>query len=127
MFQACTADGTTYDITNIVPYVMKFKKHPVTGDPLLLKDVIKLNFHKNSDGEYMCPVLNKVFTEHTHIVAIKPTGNVYCWEVCPCLPSFWAHISSAMKIHVSKLYGIFVPCAGCGGAQHKTKVLERPS
>lgn len=75
-------DGTTYDITNIVPYVMKFKKHPVTGEPLALKDVIKLHFHKNSDGEYMCPVLNKVFTEHTHIVAIKPTGNVYCWEVC---------------------------------------------
>ena len=85
-----------------------------------------LHFHKNADGEYHCPVLNKVlprggglvgwwaavdacvlglwpttlalsvcsacakikiyfaclqvFTEHTHIVAIKPTGNVYCWE-----------------------------------------------
>lgn len=60
---------------------MKFKKHPVTGEPLALKDVVKLNFHKNSDGEYMCPVLNKVFTEHTHIVAIRTTGNVYCWEV----------------------------------------------
>lgn len=79
--QACTVDGTTYDITNIVPYVMKFKKHPVSGEPLSLKDVVKLNFHKNSDGEYMCPVLNKVFTEHTHIVAIRTTGNVYCWEV----------------------------------------------
>lgn len=22
----------------------------------------------------------QVFTEHTHIVAVKPTGNVYCWE-----------------------------------------------
>lgn len=21
-----------------------------------------------------------MFTEHTHIVAVKPTGNVYCWE-----------------------------------------------
>ena len=30
---------------------------------------------------YQCPVLNKEFTEHTHIVAIRPTGNVYCWEV----------------------------------------------
>lgn len=22
----------------------------------------------------------QVFTEHTHIVAVKPTGNVYCWD-----------------------------------------------
>ena len=82
VYQACTLDGTTYDITNIVPYVMKFKKHPVTGEPLALKDVVQLHFAKSPDGGYMCPVLNKVFTESTHIVAIRPTGNVYCWEVC---------------------------------------------
>lgn len=33
-------------------------------------------------GEYHCPVLNKVFTEFTHIVAVKTTGNVFCYEVC---------------------------------------------
>lgn len=32
-------------------------------------------------GEYHCPVLNKVFTEFTHIVAVKTTGNVFCYEV----------------------------------------------
>jgi hypothetical protein len=32
------------------------------------------------DGEYACPVTGKVFTEHTHIVAVKPTGNVYAWD-----------------------------------------------
>jgi peptidyl-prolyl cis-trans isomerase-like protein 2 len=31
-------------------------------------------------GEYHCPVLNKVFTEFTHIVAVKTTGNVFCYE-----------------------------------------------
>lgn len=35
-----------------------------------------------SAGEFQCPVLNKVFTEFTHIVAIKTTGNVFCYEVC---------------------------------------------
>lgn len=60
--QACTADGTVYDITNIVPYVQKFKRHPVSGEPLQLKDVIKLNFYKNNDGEYHCPMLHKVGT-----------------------------------------------------------------
>lgn len=33
-------------------------------------------------GEYHCPVLNKVFTEFTHIVAVRTTGNVFCYEVC---------------------------------------------
>lgn len=32
-------------------------------------------------GEFHCPVLNKVFTEFTHIVAVKTTGNVFCYEV----------------------------------------------
>ncbi|KAG2449452.1 hypothetical protein HYH02_005599 [Chlamydomonas schloesseri] len=76
----CTDDGTVYDIASIVPYIMKFKKHPVSGEPLALKDLTRLNFSKNGDGEWVCPVMGKVFTEHTHIVAIKPTGNVYCWE-----------------------------------------------
>ena len=76
----CAPDGTTMDIINAVPYITKHKKHPVTGQPLTLKDLIKLHFHRNADGELACPVLNKVFNENTHIVAIKPTGNVYCWE-----------------------------------------------
>ena len=82
MSQACTADGTVYDVVNIVTYVQKFKRHPVSGEPLSLKDIITLTFHKNADGEYHCPVLHKVFTESTHIVAIKATGHVYCYEVC---------------------------------------------
>lgn len=32
-------------------------------------------------GEFQCPVLNKVFTEFTHIVAVRTTGNVFCYEV----------------------------------------------
>eukprot|EP00873_Tetraselmis_striata_P001176 jgi/Tetstr1/421440/TSEL_012389.t1 len=76
----CTEDGTVFDITNIVPYVQKFGKHPVTGEPLKLSQLYQLNFHKNADGEYHCPVMNKVFTKSTHIVAVKTTGNVYCYE-----------------------------------------------
>ena len=59
---------------------MKYKRHPVTGEPLGLRDLTKLNFHKNSNNEFCCPVMEKVFTEHTHIVAVKTTGNVFCWE-----------------------------------------------
>ncbi|KAL6222694.1 hypothetical protein ACLB2K_006085 [Fragaria x ananassa] len=76
----CTADGSVFEILSIVPYIRKFGKHPVTGAPLKQENLIPLNFHKNSDGEFQCPVLNKVFTEYTHIVAVKTTGNVFCYE-----------------------------------------------
>ena len=32
-------------------------------------------------GEFEDPVLKKVFTEYSHIVAVKPTGNVFTYEV----------------------------------------------
>ncbi|KAH6784740.1 plant U-box 49 [Perilla frutescens var. hirtella] len=76
----CTADGNVFDIMNIVPYINKYGRHPVTGAPLKKEDLIPLTFHKNGEGEYHCPVLNKVFTEFTHIVAVKTTGNVFCYE-----------------------------------------------
>eukprot|EP00250_Pteridium_aquilinum_P017048 c23429_g1_i1 orf=84-1328(+) len=76
----CTADGHVFDILNIVPYIQKFGKNPVTGTPLAVKDLIKLHFYKNSEGEYQCPVLHKVFTEYTHIVAVRTTGNVFSHE-----------------------------------------------
>ena len=81
VLQACTTDGTTYEITNILPYIRKFHKHPVSGAPLSIKDIVPLRFHKNVEGQFSCPVLSKVFTAHTHIVAIKTSGNVFCWEV----------------------------------------------
>lgn len=75
-----TADGSVFDLMNITPYIRKYGKHPVTGAPLKQEDLIPLTFHKNAEGEYHCPVLNKVFTEFTHIVAVKTTGNVFCYE-----------------------------------------------
>ena len=40
----------------------------------------KLNFHKNSKGEFHCPVMFKVLNNNVHIAAIKTTGNVYAYE-----------------------------------------------
>ena len=75
-----TADGSVFELLNIVPYLKKFRRHPVSGKPLAASDLIKLHFHKNQEGQYACPVLYKPFTPHTHIVAIKPTGHVYCYD-----------------------------------------------
>eukprot|EP00298_Acanthocystis_sp_HF-20_P012230 c19782_g1_i1.p1 GENE.c19782_g1_i1~~c19782_g1_i1.p1 ORF type:complete len:543 (+),score=231.54 c19782_g1_i1:103-1731(+) len=76
----CTPDGYVFDLLNIVPYIKKNNTHPVTGAALALKDIIRLNFHKNSQGEFHCPITFKVFTETTHIVAIKTSGNVFSYE-----------------------------------------------
>ena len=76
----CAADGTVMDIMHAVPYVPKHGKHPVTGEPLALKDLTKLTFHKNDKDEYHCPIMFKVFTPHTRIIAIKTSGHVYCFE-----------------------------------------------
>ncbi|XP_051127389.1 peptidyl-prolyl cis-trans isomerase CYP65 [Andrographis paniculata] len=75
-----TSDGSVFDLMHITPYIRKYGRHPVTGASLKQADLIPLNFHKNAEGEYHCPVLNKVFTEFTHIVAVKTTGNVFCYE-----------------------------------------------
>ncbi|WCJ31417.1 Peptidyl-prolyl cis-trans isomerase CYP65 [Euphorbia peplus] len=79
-YPVCSADGSVFDLMSITPYIRKYAKHPVTGAPLKQEDLIPLTFHKNSEGEYHCPVLNKVFTEFTHIVAVKTSGNVFCYE-----------------------------------------------
>ena len=42
--------------------------------------MIRLNVHKNAEGEYHCPVLFKQFTDKSHIVAIRTTGNVFSYE-----------------------------------------------
>ena len=38
----CTKDGSTFDLVNIVPYLKKFKRHPVTGEPLAAGDLSSL-------------------------------------------------------------------------------------
>ena len=76
----CTTDGSVFELINIVPYLKKSRRPPVTGKPLQASELVKLHFHKNQEGQFACPVLYKPFTQHTHIVAIKPTGHVYCYD-----------------------------------------------
>ena len=70
----CTKEGVVFDLMSIVPYLKKYGANPVTGEALNAKDLVKLNFHKNSNGKMHCPITYKVFTENSHIVAIKQTG-----------------------------------------------------
>jgi peptidyl-prolyl cis-trans isomerase-like protein 2 len=65
---------------NLIPWFKKYKCNPVTGENIQFSELIYLNFYKNKDGEFHCPITNQVFTEHSHIVTIKQTGNVYAMK-----------------------------------------------
>jgi peptidyl-prolyl cis-trans isomerase-like protein 2 len=67
-------------LLNIIPYIKEHGVNPVTGQPLSIKQLTKLVFHKNPSGDYHCPVTFKVFNDHSHIVAIRTSGNVYSYE-----------------------------------------------
>ncbi|XP_039268246.2 RING-type E3 ubiquitin-protein ligase PPIL2-like [Styela clava] len=76
----CTKDGHIFDLLSIIPWLKKYGTNPITGKKMDAKSLVKLNFHKNADGKYHCPVLFKVFNENTHIVAVSKTGNVYSYD-----------------------------------------------
>ncbi|KAJ3308975.1 Peptidyl-prolyl cis-trans isomerase cyp8 [Boothiomyces sp. JEL0838] len=76
----CTVDGTVFDLMAIVPWLKKYGTNPIDGKTLDPKSLIRLHFTKNNDGEYCCPITFKVFNNNTHIVAIKTSGNVYCFD-----------------------------------------------
>ncbi|KAL1798896.1 hypothetical protein ACET3X_002933 [Alternaria dauci] len=77
----CTASGTIFDLTHILTWLTKHPDtNPVDGTPLKRADLITLNFTKNEDGEYVDPVTYKVFTDNTHIVALRKSGNVFAWD-----------------------------------------------
>lgn len=91
----CTPEGTIFDVEVISSWLDKNDTNPVNGQPLNPKDLIKLNFARNADaevdsnagptdgkGDMIDPVTFKVFTDNTHIVAIRhgTYANVFAWE-----------------------------------------------
>ncbi|KAF8760831.1 Cyclophilin type peptidyl-prolyl cis-trans isomerase/CLD [Rhizoctonia solani] len=51
--------------------------HPHTNEPLKPSDLIKLHYGKNSSGALIDPITMKPLSEHSHIVAVATTGNVF--------------------------------------------------
>ncbi|XP_041955819.1 RING-type E3 ubiquitin-protein ligase PPIL2 [Alosa sapidissima] len=79
-YPMCTKEGVVFDLMSIVPWLKKYGTNPISGEKLEAKDLVKLNISKNSEGKYHCPVLYSVFTNNSHIVANRVTGNVYSNE-----------------------------------------------
>ena len=76
----CTANGTIFELTAIVPWLKKHGMNPVDGTSLKAGDLIKLTLAKNEEGEYVDPVTFKQFTDNTHIIALRNTGNVFAYD-----------------------------------------------
>ncbi|KAL2878639.1 cyclophilin peptidyl-prolyl cis-trans isomerase Cyp8 [Colletotrichum sp. CLE4] len=90
----CTKDGTIFDVEIISSWLDKHDTNPVNGEALNAKDLIKLNFSRNAEtdsrsaglsdgqGDLIDPITFKVFTDNTHIVAIRhgTYANVFAWE-----------------------------------------------
>ena len=91
----CTDEGTIFDVEVISAWLDKHpNQNPVNGEPLDKRDLIKLNFARNAEadnlgaglsdgkGDLIDPVTYKVFTDNTHIVAVRhgTYANVFAWE-----------------------------------------------
>ncbi|KAI9892825.1 MAG: Peptidyl-prolyl cis-trans isomerase cyp8 [Vezdaea aestivalis] len=78
----CTANGTIFDHTHILKWLQKHpRKNPIDSSVLVASDLIPLHFYKSSDnGDFADPVTHKPFTDSTHIVAIRTSGNVFAWD-----------------------------------------------
>lgn len=78
----CTSDGQIFDHENIVRWLLKHDTNPTNGRPLKQSDLIKLNFTKNDSGDYVDPVTFKIFTDNTHIVAVRhgESANVFAFD-----------------------------------------------
>ncbi|GMT14271.1 hypothetical protein PFISCL1PPCAC_5568, partial [Pristionchus fissidentatus] len=72
--------GDIFDLTAIVPYLKKFGVNPCNGKKMTVKDLIALKLNKDGEGNFRCPVTFRIFTPQSHVVCIKPTGNVYAYE-----------------------------------------------
>ena len=76
----CTKEGVIFDIESILPYLAKYKKSPLTGQPLQAKDLIYLNIFRDEENRWHCPIQYKTFNDNSHIVVIQPSKNVYSYE-----------------------------------------------
>ncbi|KAL2202094.1 cyclophilin type peptidyl-prolyl cis-trans isomerase/CLD [Sarocladium strictum] len=93
----CTPSGTIFDVEVISAWLEKHPNtNPVDGEPLHKRDLIRLEFARNAEadpnssepgmsdgkGALIDPVTYKVFTDNTHIVAIRhgSYANVFAWD-----------------------------------------------
>lgn len=76
----CDPAGNVFELQAIVDFLKHFKVNPISGQAMQAKSLIKLNFSKNHEGEFHCPIMFKSFTKNSHIVCVATSGNVFSFE-----------------------------------------------
>lgn len=78
----CDDDGFCYifECDLIVKFLEKYHIHPITGKKISASNLIEIKFHKNNENQYHCPIIYKLFNQHSKIIANKKNGNVYSYE-----------------------------------------------
>jgi len=69
-----------FECDYIIKFLEKFKVHPITGQNVGVSDLIELNFHRNNDSVYHCPVTYKIFNQYSKIIANRKSGHVYSYD-----------------------------------------------
>ena len=54
----CTLEGVLFDLLHLLPYVKKYKKNPITGEPMTTEEIIRLNVRN---------VIIAVYTQQPHL------------------------------------------------------------
>lgn len=104
--------SAVYDFINIVPYLKQHGTDPVTGESASVDDLVRLNFAKNAKGNFHDPVSFKEFGDHSHIVAVKPSGNVYSYDTVKSLnitPGNWRDLLTNQKFEKKDIIEIQNP------------------
>ncbi|KAK2195530.1 bifunctional Cyclophilin-type peptidyl-prolyl cis-trans isomerase [Babesia duncani] len=73
----CTLQGHVFNKPDVAKYILTNGKNPVTFEPLGIHELIPLNFTRDSNGNFQCPLSLKTLTPSSHVVAVRQTGNVY--------------------------------------------------
>lgn len=73
-------EGHVYEKDNLLGFLRKYGVSPASGEATGASDVLTLHFARNERGNFHDPVSRKEFTDHSHIVAIRTSGNTFLYE-----------------------------------------------
>ncbi|KAI3624016.1 cyp8 [Malassezia furfur] len=78
---ACLPDeGLVYERANLERFLDKYHVSPASGRPASRDEILALHMARNERGQLYDPVSCKELTDHSHLVAVKPTGNVFLYD-----------------------------------------------
>ncbi|WFD32465.1 peptidylprolyl isomerase [Malassezia sp. CBS 17886] len=73
-------EGLVYERDSVAAFLEQHGVSPATGRSATHSDLRPLHFAKSERGAWMDPVSCREFTDHSHMVFVRPTGNVFLFD-----------------------------------------------